>query len=53
LTSTWPPAGLGSGKVSTTISPFLKMAARMGILRLAIVRLVHVPSPNEGVQVIT
>src|ERR1700716_4007223 len=28
LTSTCPAAGLGSGSVSTTISPFLKMAAR-------------------------
>src|SRR6202022_3887683 len=30
LTSTCPAAGLGSGSVSTTISPFLKMAARIG-----------------------
>jgi hypothetical protein len=30
LTSTCPTAGFGSGSVSTTISPFLKMAARIG-----------------------
>src|ERR1700761_1456666 len=36
LTSTCPAAGFGSGNVSTTISPFLKMAARMGFLRLAL-----------------
>src|SRR5216683_1314464 len=30
LTSTCPAVGLGSGSVSTTISPFLKMAARIG-----------------------
>jgi hypothetical protein len=28
LTSTCPGPGTGSGKLSTTISPFLKMAAR-------------------------
>ena len=32
LTSTAPAAGFGSGSVSTTISPFLKMAARIGVL---------------------
>jgi hypothetical protein len=31
LTSTCPAAGLGSGKLSATISPFLKMAARIGL----------------------
>src|SRR6188472_3738083 len=31
LTSTCPAAGFGSGSVSTTISPFLKMAARIGV----------------------
>ena len=31
LTSTCPEAGFGSGSVSTTISPFLKMAARIGV----------------------
>jgi hypothetical protein len=29
LTSTYPAAGFGSASVSTTISPLLKMAARM------------------------
>jgi hypothetical protein len=32
LTITCPAAGLGSGMSSATISPFLKMAARMGTL---------------------
>jgi hypothetical protein len=32
LTSTCPAAGFGSGNVSTTISPFLKIAARIGSL---------------------
>ena len=31
LTSTCPAAGFGSGSVSTTISPFLKIAARIGV----------------------
>jgi hypothetical protein len=28
LTSTWPADGYGSGRLPTTISPFLKIAAR-------------------------
>src|SRR6202453_3025827 len=36
LTSTAPAPGFGSGSVSTTISPFLKMAARIGVLLVVV-----------------